>query len=47
MGYIALPDKAYKLALARFENGTTGSVFEGGGSKVGVSVEELLSAEGK
>ncbi len=44
VGYIPLPDKAYELALKRFHDGKTGSVFTGG-SKVGVSVEELLSKE--
>ncbi len=44
VGYIPLPDKAYDLALERFHAGKTGSIFAGG-SKVGVSVEELLSKE--
>ena len=41
VGYIALPDKAYELARKRVAEGKTGSVFQG--SKVGVTVEELLS----
>jgi phosphate transport system substrate-binding protein len=41
VGYIALPAKAYELARKRFTDGKTGSVFHG--SKVGVTVEELLS----
>ncbi len=41
VGYIALPEKAYELARKRFAEGKTGSVFHG--SKVGVTVEELLS----
>lgn len=45
VGYVALPAKAYELAQARFDKRTTGSVFGGHGSKVGVSVEELLSKE--
>lgn len=45
VGYVALPDKAYELALGRFEKRTTGSVFGGHGSKVGVTIEELLSKE--
>lgn len=45
VGYIALPAKAYALAKTRFDGGVVGSVFGGGGSKVGVSVEELLSSE--
>ena len=46
VGYIALPDSAYELVRKRFAAGTTGSVFGGGGSKVGVTVEELLSKSG-
>jgi phosphate transport system substrate-binding protein len=41
VGYIPLPDKAYELARKRFAEGKAGSVFHG--SKVGVTVEELLS----
>lgn len=42
VGYIALPDKAYDLALKRFAGRKTGSVFGGQGSQVGVKIEELL-----
>ena len=42
VGYIPLPDTAYLLALKKFENRKTGSVFAGGGAKMGVSIEELL-----
>lgn len=42
VGYIPLPDEAYRLALERFQKRVTGSVFEGKGAKTGVSVEELL-----
>lgn len=45
VGFIPLPDKAYELAQGHVEERTTGSVFEGG-SKVGVTVQELLSKEG-
>jgi phosphate transport system substrate-binding protein len=45
VGYIALPAKVYGLALNRFERRTTGSVFGGAGSRVGVTVESLLAAE--
>ena len=45
VGYVALPDKAYELALRRFENRVTGSVFGGQGSQVGVKIEELLQKE--
>lgn len=41
-GYVALPEKAYGLALERFEKGATGSVFDGGGSQVGVKIEDIL-----
>ena len=42
VGYIPLPDAAYQLALERFQQRVTGSVFGGKGAKMGVSVEELL-----
>ena len=42
VGYIPLPDEAYRLALERFQKRLTGSVFGGKGAKMGVSVEELL-----
>ncbi len=45
VGYIPLPDKAYELALKRFEKGITGSVFAGKGSQVGVRIEDLLKIE--
>jgi phosphate transport system substrate-binding protein len=44
-GYIPLPDRAYELALKRFKDGKSGSVFGGHGSKIGVTVEALLAAE--
>ena len=45
VGYVQLPERAYALAQKRFESRKAGSVFGGGGSKVGVTVEELLSKE--
>ncbi|MCM8786951.1 MAG: PstS family phosphate ABC transporter substrate-binding protein [Candidatus Omnitrophica bacterium] len=45
VGYIPLPDEAYKAALERFQKGITGSVFGGKGAKVGVKMEELLRME--
>ncbi|MGH9341868.1 MAG: PstS family phosphate ABC transporter substrate-binding protein [Acidobacteriota bacterium] len=42
VGYVALPQESYQLVEERFQNRVTGSVFEGGGSQVGVSVEDLL-----
>lgn len=43
VGYIPLPPRAYSLASKRFIDRKTGSVFAGKGSKVGVSVEDLLA----
>ena len=45
VGYIALPQKAYELALKRFERKLTGSVFGGHGATVGVKIEEILKRE--
>ncbi|TNF37403.1 MAG: PstS family phosphate ABC transporter substrate-binding protein [Deltaproteobacteria bacterium] len=45
VGYIALPDKAKALVAKRFAARTPGSVFEGKGATVGVSVEDLLGRE--
>jgi phosphate transport system substrate-binding protein len=41
VGYIPLPDEAYDLAAQRFQKRQTGSLYEGG-SKIGVTVEQLL-----
>jgi len=45
VGYIALPEKGYELAKARFAANRTGSVFEGKEHTVGITIEELLAAE--
>jgi phosphate transport system substrate-binding protein len=45
VGYVPLPDEVYNLALARFEQGRTGSVFGGKGPQVGGKLEDLLRAE--
>ncbi len=45
VGYVALPDNAYKLGLKRFEKRIIGSVFGGKGSQVGVKIEDLLKKE--
>jgi phosphate transport system substrate-binding protein len=45
VGYVALPEKADELTKARYKERKTGSMFEGG-SKVGVTMEALLQAEG-
>ena len=47
VGYIALSDKVYELALRRFEKRKIGSIFGGKGSQVGVTLEKLLLAEEK
>jgi phosphate transport system substrate-binding protein len=44
VGYVPLPTEAYKLAQRNFEERHTGTAF-GGGSQVGVAVEDLLQAE--
>jgi phosphate transport system substrate-binding protein len=44
VGYIRLPAQAYELAQKRFDALKTGSIFAGAGSKVGVTVAELLAA---
>jgi phosphate transport system substrate-binding protein len=45
VGYVKLPADVYELAKKRFDTLKTGSVFAGAGSKVGVTVAELLKAE--
>jgi phosphate transport system substrate-binding protein len=45
VGYIALPADATALVTARWTARKTGSVFEGGGSTVGVTVQKLLASE--
>jgi phosphate transport system substrate-binding protein len=46
VGYVPLPEQAYKLALEHFTNGKMGTVF-GGVPEVGVTIDTLLSREGK
>ncbi len=43
VGYLPLPDRAYTLVRRRLHDRITGSVFDGGGAKVGVTVEALLA----
>jgi phosphate transport system substrate-binding protein len=45
VGYIPLTKEVAALSLARFERGTTGSIFASGGSQVGMTLEKLLSEE--
>jgi phosphate transport system substrate-binding protein len=42
--YVTLPSAAYELSLKNFSNNKVGTAF-GGGSQVGVRVEELLTRE--
>jgi len=44
--YVALPKKAYDLALERLKKEQMGTVF-GGESQAGVKIEELLKKEAK
>jgi phosphate transport system substrate-binding protein len=44
VGYVPLPTEAYELAQRNFEERHTGTAF-GGGSQVGVAVEDLLQAQ--
>lgn len=43
VGYVALKDRTYELAIQRLQAGTAGSMLGGGGSRVGVSLDDLLS----
>lgn len=42
VGYIPLPDKVYALTFKKFKSRKTGTVFGGTGSKIGLSLEDLL-----
>ncbi len=42
VGYVGLPEATYEKVRERFEAGTTGSLFGGEGSQVGVSVDRQL-----
>lgn len=46
VGYVPLPAEAYKLALKHFNDRKMGTVF-GGVPEVGVTIDSLLSREGK
>lgn len=45
VGYVPLTDEIYKLAQKRYDNRVTGSIFEGQGSTIGVSLADLLAKE--
>ena len=44
VGYVALPAHAFELGKAKVAARTTGTYFDGG-SKIGVSIEDLLASE--
>jgi len=44
VGYVPLPEEAYRLAKENVEKRRTGTAFAGG-SKIGVSIEDILAAE--
>ncbi len=46
VGYVPLPEQAYKLAREHFQAGKLGTVF-GGVPEVGVTIEDLMAREGK
>jgi phosphate transport system substrate-binding protein len=46
VGYVPLPEQAYKLALKHFTDRKMGTVF-GGVPEVGVTIDNLLAREGK
>jgi phosphate transport system substrate-binding protein len=46
VGYVPLPEAAYKLALQHFQANKLGTVF-GGVPEVGVTIDALLAREGK
>ncbi|MDZ8106744.1 MAG: PstS family phosphate ABC transporter substrate-binding protein [Nostoc sp. DedQUE12a] len=45
VGYVPLPSDLLPEVQARFNEGTVGSVFEGKGSQVGVTLKDLLKKE--
>ena len=47
VGYVPLPDDILTAAKERFEKRTVGSIFDGKGSQVNVSLKDLLKAETK
>ncbi|MEW6178486.1 MAG: PstS family phosphate ABC transporter substrate-binding protein [Chloroflexota bacterium] len=45
VGYVPLTEEIYQLAQKRYDERKTGSIFEGQGSTVGVSLADLLAKE--
>lgn len=47
MGYVPLPQDIISEVQERFNKGKVGSVFEGQGSTVGVTLKDLLKKKNK
>jgi phosphate transport system substrate-binding protein len=47
VGYVPLGEQGYKLVTAHFTSRKTGTVFEEGGSQVGLTIEQLLARESR
>ncbi len=47
VGYVPLPNAVYQLALERFQNRVTGSVFGGEGASIEISIQEHLSRKSR
>ena len=45
VGYVGFSEEIYEMVRRRFELGITGTVFGGEGSRVGVSIEDILAGE--
>jgi phosphate transport system substrate-binding protein len=45
VGYVPLPKSAFALVRKRFDGRQTGSVFQGVGAELGLTVEDVLGAE--
>ncbi|HEX7071447.1 MAG TPA: PstS family phosphate ABC transporter substrate-binding protein [Rhodothermales bacterium] len=43
VGYVPMTDRAYQLALRRFESGVVGTMLGAGVSQVGANIEELMA----
>lgn len=47
VGYVPLGDRGYELVAAHFASRTPGSLFDDGGSQVGLTIERLLDRESR
>jgi phosphate transport system substrate-binding protein len=45
VGYVPLPSDLLTEVQARFNSGKVGSIFEGKGSQVGVTLKDLIKQE--